>query len=241
MLIEINDLETRRFGITCAKRINMEAALADVNAAARALDVKMISTRVDVSDLSQVHQLEADGYRLMDTLIYYRRDLERDWEELATTHGCILRPAQRQDAPAAGEVARAAFSGFFGHYHADPNLRSEDADAAYVDWAKNSMVPATDQAMALVATDKDQVVGFLTLRRNSATRFEVVLNAVHPTHQRCGIYTSLLSRGFSLAQEQGSSEMMISTQINNYPVQKVWGRLGMAPEQGYYTFHKWFD
>jgi hypothetical protein len=34
--------------------------------------------------------------------------------------------------------------------------------------------------------------------------------------------------------------MLISTQITNVAVQKVWTRLGFEPSRSYYTFHKWF-
>jgi hypothetical protein len=39
---------------------------------------------------------------------------------------------------------------------------------------------------------------------------------------------------------RGAARMMVSTQINNVAVQKVWARLGFEPNYAYYTFHKWF-
>ena len=37
-----------------------------------------------------------------------------------------------------------------------------------------------------------------------------------------------------------ASEMVISTQVTNVAVQRVWCRVGFAPAHSYYTFHKWF-
>jgi len=41
-------------------------------------------------------------------------------------------------------------------------------------------------------------------------------------------------------EARGRSRMLISTQITNVAVQKVWIRLGFEPSKSYYTFHKWF-
>ena len=35
--------------------------------------------------------------------------------------------------------------------------------------------------------------------------------------------------------------MVLSTQVTNLAVQKVWSRLGFEPSRSYYTFHLWFD
>jgi RimJ/RimL family protein N-acetyltransferase len=56
-----------------------------------------------------------------------------------------------------------------------------------------------------------------------------------------GVYSSLFEQSkYSLA-EIGAKRIIISTQINNYAVQKVWARSGFVHEQSYYTFHKWYD
>lgn len=41
--------------------------------------------------------------------------------------------------------------------------------------------------------------------------------------------------------DNSMKEMVVSTQITNLAVQKVWVRLGFEPYRFYYTFHKWFD
>ena len=241
MPIEINVLETRRFGFTCAKRTDPDAKLGAVNAAARAQRVRMISTRVDVSDLSEVHALEADGYQLMDTLVYYRRPLGPNETKPLPRQGYQIRPAVPSDAGHIRDIARKAFTGYIGHYHADPRLENTDADAAYVEWAENSIRHMADGNIALVALEGEQIIGFLTLRQNTPRQFEIVLNGVSPCHQRSGLYTNLLANACFLAHERGGAEIIISTQINNYAVQKVWSKSGMTLYGGYYTFHKWFD
>ena len=38
-----------------------------------------------------------------------------------------------------------------------------------------------------------------------------------------------------------NERLIVSTQINNYGVQRVWARLGFIHERSTYTFHKWYD
>lgn len=239
MPIEINHLETARFGIVAARIVDAAASPAAVNEAARAQGVQMLTARIEVSDLPRVHAFEEAGYRLMDTLVYYDRPLETLPSRAALFDGLTCRFALPEDAPAVAAVARAGFQGYMGHYHADPRLDDAAADAAYVEWAENSTVRISADAPVLLANSHDQTVGFLTLRSNSSQEAEVVLNAVHPALQRRGVYRALLINAIYWAKDVGAKRIIISTQINNYAVQRAWSRLGFTHYRSLYTFHKW--
>src|SRR5437660_477279 len=70
-------LESTRFGIEYG-RLDAAAvrpsALADAVAAADAEGLQVLSVRVDSTELKLLNTLEDLGFRLMDTLVYYRRD-----------------------------------------------------------------------------------------------------------------------------------------------------------------------
>jgi ribosomal protein S18 acetylase RimI-like enzyme len=240
MPIELNDLETTRFGIVAARVTDVTAHPVEIDAAARAKGVQMLTTRADVGDLTRVHALEEAGYRLMDTLVYYAREVEGVADPAPSPAGEILRPATTADAPAVGQVARAAFAGYLGHYHADPRLDDAAADAAYVEWAETSIQTVGPRRPALVALQADRVVGFSTLRLNSDAEVEIVLNGVHPEIQRQGLYGRLVEHGIAAGRTAGCTSVILSTQINNYAVQRVWTRLGFTHGRSLYTFHKWF-
>lgn len=240
MPLELNDLETARFGITCAKVTADDTPLDAINAAATAAGVQMVTARVDVGALDRVHALEADGYRLMDTLVYYMRPLAELPPPPTLPEGASLRRATPADAPHVTEVASAAFSGYFGHYHADPGLDNTAANAAYVEWAETSTRRCGPETPVLLACRDGGVTGFLTLRRNAGPDSEIVLNAVSPEARKGGMYTALVCRALQEGRAMGSERMIVSTQINNYPVQRVWARLGFTHSHSFYTFHKWF-
>ncbi|MBM1172025.1 GNAT family N-acetyltransferase [Microvirga arabica] len=238
----LNDLETRRFGVTCAQ-IDGQAAelpnLVEVNQAARAQRVAMISTRVDVGALDRVHALEADGYRLMDTLVYYGRSLRGLSKSRPLPAGITLRLATPEDAPAVERIARSAFRGYFGHYHADPRLDSAAADAAYVQWAGSSVARTDLTTPVLLAVTSNDIVGFVTLRLNTHDEGEAVLAAINPDCQGTGLYGHLFEQALWLCADCGAERMITSTQINNYATQRVWARLGLMHQRSVYTFHKW--
>ncbi len=236
MPIEINAIETRRFGITAAKVVDQTASVDAINAAALAQNVKMLTTRVSTDQLSRVQILEADGYRLMDTLVYYDRMLT----DVADPQDPLIRAATPADADAVAAVARKSFAGYIGHYHADPRLSDTSADAAYVEWAHTSLTRCSPKTPAYVAVMKERLVGFLTVRSHSDTDAEIVLNGVHPDTQGQGIYGRMLAFTLGALKKNRFERVMISTQVNNVAVQRVWARQGLRMARSYYTLHKWF-
>ena len=150
------------------------------------------------------------------------------------------RLAVPEDAAAVAEVARAAFTGYLGHYHADPRLDSVAADAAYVEWAETATLSSSPTVPVLLAETSGQVVGFLALRTNGSAEMEMVLNAVDPAYQGQGVYRTLVGQALALAELRGCSRMLTSTQINNYAVQRVWAKYGFVHVRSFYTLHKWF-
>lgn len=235
-MIEINALESARFGIVAARLSDVQAPLAQINAAALAQGVQMITARVDTADIARVQALEADGYRLMDVLVYHAHDLTDLAPPGASPGGEVIRPATPRDAPEVAEVARSAFAGYIGHYHADSRLLRAAADAAYVDWAERSIATTSPLMPALVAETEGRIAGFLTLRLDQA---EIVLNAVRPEAQGKGIYGRLLDQALHLLQGAGSARALISTQLTNIPVQRAWARRGFRLQRSLCTLHKW--
>ncbi len=249
MVIEANALETARFGIACARVTDPFAPLEQINAAASNMRARMLVARVPSEDLARVQALEADGYRLMDTLVYYGRGVA----DLPTPAPAAetIRRVTPGDVAAIGGIAAAAFARYGGHYHADPRLSDAAADAAYVDWAETcargggvGSEGAGATPMLLAETAPGQITGFLSLWLGGTEPqavAEIVLNAVHPDAQGQGIYGRLLDRGLALCRAAGQARVTVSTQLPNLPVQRAWVRRGFRLERSLYTLHKWFD
>jgi len=239
MTIELNALETARFGVTAARVNDIHASLNEVDAAARRTGVQLLTARIPATDLQRVRDFEAAGFRLMDTLLYYKRDLDKPPLKSSLPSGFSCRRAGQEDAEAVAQVATAGFHGYIGHYHSDPKLGRAAADAAYVDWARTSTARTSDAAPVILAECNCKVVGFLTMRKNSSSEMELVLSAVSPDFSGNGLYKTLIIEGIHLSIMLGATRALTSTQINNYSVQKVWAHLGFFHTQSLYTLHKW--
>lgn len=241
--IEQSAIDEQRFGVRTTRAMlvtaqDLQSALifcAEHNTA-------LLIARCPTEQLALVHSMEQAGFLLMDTLVYFVFDLTR--KALPDTSGQItIRYAQPDDASAVEALARESFVGYFGHYHADSRLDSAAADEAYVSWACTSVEAGTDRdgaAPVFVAEQDNVLMGFATLRVNSPAEGEGVLFGVSPQWQGRGIYRSFMLHFLNWCQYRGMSRAVVSTQITNLAVQRVWTRLGFEPLLACYTFHKWF-
>ena len=239
MKVEPNRLESDRFGVSFARltdpvhdREAAEALLQEADG--QGTDV--ISARVDADDLPTVRMLEDGGFRIMDTLVYYQRDLPAP--DLAMT-GPEIIPGSAEHVPACAQIAARAFSGYLGHYHADPRLDAEAADLAYVDWTSRLLTESADGQIALCAVIDGQVSGFLIGVRRGEAASEIVLNAVDPGVEGQGCYGALLRRYLRHAGGRGDRQVVISTQLQNYRVQRAWRREGFHLFGSFHTLHRW--
>lgn len=235
----LSAIDQERFGIVTARDGDITAAT--VPAAldfCRAHAVRLYIARCRTSDLAAAQALEEAGGRLMDTLVYYTRALDRG-DLPASSSKLTIRPLRAGEDEAVRAVATESFKGYTGHYHADPRLDPVKCDEAYQSWAQRSCLHRGVAAEVLVADD-GQVAGFATLRMNDPQEGEGVLFGVAPRAQGGGVYRGFMVEGMRWCRAQGATRMVVSTQITNLAVQKVWTRLGFEPSSSYYTFHLWF-
>jgi GNAT superfamily N-acetyltransferase len=238
-LISFSDIDTQRFGIRIGR-----ALLRSKDSALIALDfcrdeeIEMLIARCNASELEVVHSMESHGFQLMDTLVYWKRDLLG--KPLPLLDDSIeIRPARVGEESAVSRVAADCFQGYLGHYHADPRLPRQECDAIYIDWAVNSCISREIADEVLVAELDRELVGFVTVRLNNPEEAEAVLNGVATRAQRKGVYASAIRHAMHWAVKNNAASMIVSTQITNIAVQKVWTRLGFEPQKFWYTFHWW--
>ena len=236
----LSALDQARFGVTTAPVDGLTAdRVPEVLARSRADGVTFIIARCAATHFATVHALERSGFLLMDTLVYWQRDLRET--PLPEAGGeAAIRPARPDEAAQVAALARDAFRGYFGHYHADARLDRAAADETYASWAERSVRGEAADA-ALVAEWGGALAGLITLRMNDADEGEGILFAVSPGMQRRGISRALMAGALAWCVEQGASRMIISTQLVNVASQKAWARAGFEFSHAFYTFHGWLD
>ena len=243
MSVEISKLDTERFGINVAKAVNFSLTdLDEINSFCSKEQVELLIARVSSDDIFIVQKLEDDDYRLMDTLVYYKFDYaKKPSPQITTAYRVENISGINEFAPKISEIAGQAFHGYFGHYHADSRLDKSMCDDIYIDWAYRSCLDLDVASAVLAAFVEEEIAGFVTLKIRSETLGELVLSGVSPSLQKRGLYQSLIFAGMEWFHNNGMDQSILSTQINNISVQKVWARLGFEMDHSFYTFHKWFE
>lgn len=239
--IDVSPFEPARFGVSAARAFATDPSDIDrFDAFCRERSVEVLILRCETSAIDVVHRVECTGGNIMDCLVYYRRDLSKELRAVGAARGMVIRPVDAAQADAVAAVAARAFEGYYGHYHADERFDRSAADATYKDWAARSCRDVAAADIVLAAFVESDMAGFITLKRQSSEEVEIVLNGVDPAFQGRGIYGDLVIEALRWAQSAGARSCVVSTQLNNVAVQKVWVRNGFEPTVSYYTFHKWY-
>jgi GNAT superfamily N-acetyltransferase len=239
-IVAFSEIDSERFGVRVAKAHVTSDCLSSVLDFCSADRIDLLIARCRTSDLEGAQGMEAKGFLLMDSLLYYSFDLTK--KEIPEDSCAVrIRRLLPGDETEISRVASAAFKGYMGHYHADRRLDSGQCDEAYRSWAERSCTVGKGVAdEVFVAAIEGKIAGFATLRVNSPQEVEGLLFAVAPESQGKGICRLLMIRSLQWCRALGATRMVISTQITNVPMQKVWCRTGFEPSHSYYTFHKWF-
>jgi len=242
----LSALDRDRFGIVTVKADGLESPQ-DVDecvAFSQFSNAELLIARLDATRFKAVQQLEGAGGILCDTLIYYElrcRDIKSTTDGLSSDKDVFqLREMAADDYDQVVNIARSAFSGYFGHYHSDPRLNKRDCDEAYVSWCENTARNIGDTNKIIIVQDTAGICGFLTMKVHDDKRLELVLSGVAKRVEGRGVYRRMIQKGVQYALEAGFKRVFTSTQIINLAVQRVWIAQGFFPVKFEYTFHKWF-
>lgn len=238
--VSLSVLDGERFGVRTARAMNITGeSLPAVLEFSYQQGVQFLISRCSTQDLSVAQAMERVGFELMDTLVYYRFSFQnKGLPELRSVPIRFIGPG---DAESIRQIAREAFHGYRGHYHADPRLDRFDCDDVYVDWAGRSCLQKDMADEVLIAEPGGELLGFLTLKMLNTKEVDGRLFAVSPVAQSKGLGQALLIEGLHWCKSRGMRAMIISTQITNLASQISWVRVGFDPYESFYIFHKWFD
>jgi GNAT superfamily N-acetyltransferase len=237
--VQLSPLDTARWNVPTAKMSGITAqTLPGALAFCRQHGIGFLIARCPAADLAAAQAMEREGFGLMDTLVYYSCKLMSHVP--AEPDAVSVRELAAGEEAAVAAIAQKAFSGYIGHYHSDPRLERTQCDEVYIDWARRACASTGPAEGVLVASAGGVIIAFATMRLNSAEEGEGVLFGVAPAAQGRGVYRALMRGGMRWCRERGCARMVVSTQITNFAVQKVWTRLGFEPSDALYTFHRWF-
>lgn len=239
---EISEWDTNHFGFKIAKMSSFDDIRGDLKRFSDS-GVRLIIARVEASQYASVRDLIREGFEFMTTEVYYKRAIRN----IAMPHDdprLIVRPfGGGNELDILVEITRESFANYMSHYSLDPKLdRSRCADV-YVEWIKNSCSGELADAVFVGIVKGMGIVGYMTGRKISDTGGEYGLGAVSPKAQiqRARVYANMMISLMDYFQKRGLKFMRVSTQVDNYVVQKIWIENRFEIYKSEYTFHKWFE
>lgn len=186
-----------------------------------------------------INNVLKSGFLLVDTLVIYKLELPR--VRLNKLKKQVdIRLAKKSDIPFLKKIAYDSFK--IDRFHSDPNLDNNKANDYYAKWIENSVNGYAKEIF--IALLNNEIVGFSTLnvlkQENNIKRGRVVLSAVSPKARGKNVYSSLIYETISYCIDD-LDEILIGTQLNNYPVQKTWTNLGAYIIDSKHVFHLKID
>jgi hypothetical protein len=201
-----------------------------------------LSARVDVADIESIAIYEAQGFRLMDSLVTYTTRPGKEPPNPVREVGTI-RPFQAADAGQLLAITLEAYKGFRGRFHLDPHLPDERADAFYVEWARQC-INGTMADNLLVSEGADgRLLGYLAFRRrepvSSVGRVPVFGGGLGACRADApGAYAGLIRAGTLWAHDHdGVAECQ--TQNYNFSTIRIYEAVGAHYVRAEYTLHRW--
>jgi ribosomal protein S18 acetylase RimI-like enzyme len=239
--VYLSALDRERFGYNIARAMQVTGEnVSQVLEFCHDQKVEMLIARCNTSEIDTVQFLEKAGFLLMDTLVYDVFDT-RKRAVPSDTPTVTLRTYRHDDYEQLQAVARLAFHGHFGHYHADKRLDPRKADDVYTSWIQRCCESREVADDIIVAEDQGKIVAFAPLRIQAEQEGEMLVGAVLPDYQGRGIFRSCTVATLQWFDQRQIPVIWLSTLINNLPIRKIVTRLGFEPAHSFYTFHKWFD
>lgn len=239
-MLQMSYADSRRFGLRIF-RASLPAI--DERTLIRELldqDVDIAIVRVPAGSAPNLDRLGRYGLRPIhaDTLVYYSADLgTHSARELRNTD-LRFSEAGPDDHAELKELVAVTFAGYRSHYHANPLLSGQDVLAGYEEWAAGYVGNPSSGRRTWVARRDGRLAAFACCAHESkGETCEGVLYGVHPSHAGGGIYGDLIRFTQNHFRRLGYRRMMVSTQIWNVAVQKVWAREGFVLAHAYDTLH----
>src|SRR6266446_2566927 len=208
------------------KEALLERVLADVEACG----VRHLSVRIDASDYSSLHSLEAVDFNTIYTILTFAIDLSKQ-PLLELGHDFKIRLATASDADPVAALARTAF--VYDRFHADPSISRSRADELHATWLRDSCNGKAVDAV-LLAEDEGGLLGFASCLVQHDTRKlgrmvgTIILAASAERARGRGVAHATMMAATEWLRQQGCEVVEGGTQVRNIPSARLFRRCGFV-------------
>jgi len=164
--VVFSEVDSERFGVRVARASVVRKNISQVLVFCATEQINLLIARCTTKDLPIAQQMEALGFLLMDTLVYYSFDLmKRAIPDDASPAN--VRKFGLDDKPQVETVAAAAFQGYSVTTTPTPGWTGASATRATSPGRLRSCTSKQVATEVLVAELDKKVIGFATLRLNT--------------------------------------------------------------------------
>lgn len=230
------ELESKRFGKN-VYRLNTDRLLFnDIVQDIEKYEIDLLILRVPSTEVYQLHLLNqlSCEYIIADTLVYYSIDLNKIETPILKNNNLQFQLASESDKDLLYPLVMETFDGYKNHYYSNPHLNKNGILEGYAEWTLGHI--ESPNKLCFIAKDGDKIVAFASCSYIDDTA-EGVIFGVSKDYAGRGIYTDLIKYSHIYFKEKGFKMMKVSTQIQNYTVQRVWIKEGYLIENAYITIH----
>jgi hypothetical protein len=211
----------------------------DVDALAKSIDAfqaDLTILRIPCENVSQIAMLQSLPYAFFqtDTLVYYYVDFDVYTPKALKNADLSFVEAIPADKEILAHLVDEIFPGYTNHYNSNPHINKQHILEGYKEWVLD-FVGAENKFVFLVKKN-DAVVGFATCTKDG-DEAEGVLYGVLPNAAGGGVYSDIIRFTQQYMKDLGVNTMKVSTQVQNYAVQKVWSREGFYMKKSFATLH----
>lgn len=237
-----SEIDSNRFGFKVAKINHKQDLTVEIFQELKKQDFKLIISRIPGEDLQTVNFLETNGFKLMDVQLTYKFDLKKNQINYQYFNDqIIVREAIAKDIEALKDIASECFWNY-GHYFADKKLDKEKCIEVYKDWTARAVVDKNVAEKFFLAEFQGQILGYLffVMRENEKGKFSSSgLGAVASAGRSQNIFSTLAINSLEWAKSEGQIWQEHNVLNINYPVNRVFSKIGMSVYKSELTFHSW--
>ncbi len=241
MQLQYSSLESNRFNMN----IYRDGVLDSIDASA--ISAALEETKADVymfrlpceriSELNELSQVKYP-YIVADTLVYYTCPLIDFVPKQIRNKDLVFRIASEDDYDLLGLMTEKIFEDYTNHYSSNIHLDLGDINEGYKEWVRSYVKPAGAEKNCILVERDGLAIAYATVSFDyEGLISEGILYGVMPDFSGGGVYGDIVRHTQLQSINNGMLKMRVSTQVQNYAVQKVWAREGFSITDSYLTVH----
>lgn len=232
-----SERESQRFNMKIFRGNIKEIVPSEIKKLILTKELDILIARIPSDQIEQISSLSKTGFSYIqaDTLVYYQLNLNTHEVNGYRNNDLNFEILTQENQPIVDELVEEIFAGYTNHYYSNPYLDKQNIIDGYKEWVQEYMGSDNSKICYLVKKNEN-IAGFATISTNDNIG-EGVLYGVRPDYAGKGIYSDIIRFTQQEFKNKGIKLMKVSTQIQNYTVQKVWVKEGFQLKESFATIH----